>query len=370
MYFKDIIGQEEASKHLTQAVSEGRIANTQLFLGAPGSGTLLLALAYSRYLLCTNRNEEDACGSCTSCTMIDKLAHPDLHFSFPIILSTKIRVTDSFVEKWREVVLKEPYLDPQDWYAHLDAENKQGIIAVNESANIMRKLQLRAFIGGYKIMLMWMPETMNPAAANKLLKIFEEPSEKTVIILVGNNVEKLLPTVLSRTQIFRVPKLSTVDVAKGLTTFADLQEDERMAIALRSGGDLNVALKEAREQNVKVFDRFRDWMRICFKKDVVAAVNFVDETYRSGKEAQKALLRYGLHIGRQCMVLEHQLDELVLAAGPEKKFIAGLAPFLNSEKVDAMQQELNLAHSHLERNANAKILFMDLTFTLFKLIGK
>jgi DNA polymerase-3 subunit delta' len=143
-----------------------------------------------------------------------------------------------------------------------------------------------------------------------------------------------------------------------------------MAIAMRSNGNLNVALKEAREQNGELFDRFRNWMRICFKKDVLAAIDFVDETHRSGKEGQKALLRYGLHICRQCMVLEHQLDGLVLSSGLEKKFITDLAPYLKSEKADEVQQELNLAFIHLERNANAKILFMDLTFTLFKLIGK
>lgn len=370
MYFNKIIGQNEAATHLIQAVQEGRVANTQMFLGAPGSGTLALALAYARYLLCKDPGSEDACGTCPSCTMLNKLEHPDLHFSFPIQLLAKAKITDLYIKEWREMVLKDPYVNAHDWYQLLGNENKQGVIGVDESANIMKKLSLRAFSGGYKIMLLWLPETMNPAAANKLLKLLEEPSNGTVFLLVANSIEKLLPTVISRTQLFKVPKLSTADVATALATYVDLPEDERLAIAMRSSGDMNAALKEANEQNGVLLERFRNWMRICFKKDVLAAIDFVEEVYKSKKEAQKALLKYGLHLSRQCVVYEHRLDQLVLSSGQEKAFIEKFAPYLNSEVAEVIHEELNTAYAHIERNANAKILFMDLTFTLFKAIGK
>jgi len=369
MLFKDIIGQREASTHLLQSVKEGRIANTQLFLGKPGSGTLLLAIAYARAILCTELGENDSCGICKNCTMVNGLAHPDLHFSFPIILNAKERTSDIHLKTWRKAVLKDPFLSAEDWYAGLGMENKQGVIGKDESLSIMKKLLLRSFGGGYKIMLMWMPESMNLSAANKLLKIFEEPADRTVFLLVAENIERLLPTVISRTQIFKVPKLSTIDVAQGLSNYEDLSEEDRMAIAMRSNGDLNAARKDAADQNGQLLDKFRDWMRICFKKDVRAAIGMVEEIGRSGREQQKALLKYGLHMCRQCLVHEQQLDQLVLSAGPEKGFIEKFTPFLNIERTDAVQEEMNTAIAHIERNANSKIVFMDLTLTLFKLIG-
>lgn len=372
MLFKDIIGQKEASAHLMQSLKEGRIANTQLFLGKPGSGTLLLAIAYARAILCTELGEEDSCGKCPNCTMVNGLTHPDLHFSFPIILNAKERTSDFHLKAWRKTVLKDPFLNAEDWYAAVEGENKQGVIGKDESLNIMKKLLLRSYGGGYKIMLMWLPETMNAAAANKLLKILEEPADRTVFILVAESIERILPTVISRTQLFKVPKLSTADVAQGLTSYTDLSEEERMAIAMRSDGDLNAAMKDAKDQNGQLLDRFRDWMRICFKKDVRAAIGMVNEIAGpgTGKEQQKALLKYGLHMCRQCLVHEQQLDQLVLSSGSEKGFVKNFSPVLNIEKTDVVQEELNNAIAHIERNANSKIVFMDLTFTLFKLIGK
>jgi len=370
MLFKDIIGQGEASAHLMQSVKEGRIANTQLFLGKPGSGTLPLAIAYARAIMCTGLGEDDSCGECQNCTMVNGLAHPDLHFSFPIILNAKERLSDLHLKAWRKAVLKDPFMNEEDWYDHLGLENKQGVIAKDESLNIMKKLLLRSYGGGYKIMLMWLPEKMNAAAANKLLKILEEPADRTVFLLVAESIERILPTVISRTQLFKVPRLSTDAVAQGLSRQVDLSEEERIAIAMRSGGDLNVAIKDANDQNGQLLDRFRDWMRICFKKDVRAAIGIVDEIAHTGRERQKALLKYGLHMCRQCLIHEQQLDQLVLSAGTEKGFVEKFSPVLNIERTDAVQEELNSAITHIERNANSKIVFMDLTFTLFKLIGK
>ena len=370
MDLKDIIGQFAAKEHLIQAVQDGRVANTQLFLGASGYGTLAMALAYANYLLCSDRGPTGSCGKCGNCVMMEKLEHPDLHFSFPIFLSEKNKVSDPLVEEWRKTVLKDPYLNAQDWYTHLGNANKQGVIGSHESANILKKLQLRSFSGGYKIMLIWLPETMNPTAANKLLKMLEEPSKGTVSILVTNEIEQLLPTIISRTQVFKVPRLTTANVASGLAKYNKMPEEECQAIAMRSEGDLNAALKEARDQNGAQLDLFRKWMRICFKKDVLSAIDLVDEIYRSGKEGQKALLRYGLHVSRQCLVYEHSLDELVNSIGQEKVFVEKVAQYLNSDIAMVLQEEFNKAYSHLERNANAKILFMDLTFTMFKNIGK
>lgn len=370
MFFNDIPGQREAANHLQHAVQEGRVANTQLLLGAPGAGTLALALAYARYLLCEDRRREDACGQCNACSMIDKLAHPDLHFSFPIHLKEKAKVSDHYVQEWRNAVLKDPFLNTQDWYATLGNANKQGIIGKDESQSIAKKLSLRSFNGGYKVLLIWMPETMNSTAANKLLKAFEEPTPGTVVLMVAQSVENILPTVLSRAQLFKVTKMTTIDVAKALTTLVDLPEEQCKEIALRCGNDLNEAKKEALGHHGQVLDRFREWMRICFKKDVLAAIDFVESVHRSGKEAQKSLLKYGLHMARQCVVQEQVGPELMLSTGEEHDFVERFAPFLNSSKVPVVLEEFDKAYGHLERNANARILFMDLTFTLFKNIGK
>ena len=232
MQFKDIIGQESIKQRLRQSVKEQRIPHAQLLYGEPGIGKLQLAIAYAQYLACPNRTEEDSCGVCPSCLQYQKLQHPDLHFAFPIYKekSNRDSVCNDFMGQFREIVLQKGYFSLNDWYAHIGAETKQGVIYEAESSEILRKLSLKAFGNGFKTMIIWLPEKMHNACANKLLKIIEEPPEGTLFLLVSEDPSLLLPTILSRTQQFKVPRLEEKTITKEL-----LEKYEDMDI--RFGGD-------------------------------------------------------------------------------------------------------------------------------------
>ncbi len=370
MYFNNIIGQEEAKHHLLQTVKEGRISHAQLFLSPQGTGGLPLAIAYARYVLCSNKQEQDACGQCPSCVQLDKLAHPDLHFAYPVVLSSKVKVSDDVLPAWREAVLERPYMSANWWYEQLGEDKKQGVLGVAESAEIVRKLALKSFEGGYKVMIIWMAELMNTAAANKLLKIIEEPPEKTLFVLITENHEDILPTIISRTQLLKLNKIKEPTIATALQQAYGLEVTEANAFARLAEGSYFEAgkLVEEREEENQNFVQFRDWMRICFRRDVGEAIRWVDSMAGIGREKQKSFLRYGLHIFRQCIVGNYGDEQLVRLNGTELEFSKKFAPFLNGNNMVALVEEFDTAHYHIERNANPKILFLDLSFKVFKLL--
>jgi len=367
--FSKVIGHAALKAKLIGNIREGRVAHAQLFMGPRGGGNLPMALAYTRYLFCQERDAADACGSCPSCLQMNKLEHPDLHLMFPIFFTDKVKVCESFTAQWRKAVLAEPYLDVELWREQLESENKQLRMGVDIAQEIQRKLSLRSFMGGFKVMLIWLPELMDAPAANKLLKVLEEPEPNTVFLLVSTDAEQLLATILSRAQLTKVPALRPTDLAEALRErFPELNAEESMAIALRSEGDLLEAADMANKGEEELFVFFRDWLRSCYKREVGAVVEFAEGFQKLGRERQKSLMKYGLYLIRQCALQWQHVPELVRVLGQEQEFVQNFSKLLNDANADPIRRELETAHLHIERNANPKILFTDLSYKMMGLL--
>ncbi|MBN8703325.1 MAG: DNA polymerase III subunit delta [Bacteroidetes bacterium] len=372
MKFSEVIGHQETKLKLAQAVREGRISHAQLFLGAEGCGALPMALAYAQYISCTNRNESDSCGTCASCIKYQKLIHPDLHFAYPVAISKDVRVSTAVIATWREKILENPYLNLFDWFLSLDAENKQAIIGTEESAEIMRKLSLTTYEAEYKVMIIWMAEKMNSTAANKLLKILEEPPDKTLFILVCEAEDQLLPTIISRTQTTRIGKLSTEEIKNALMRTQQLSSEDAGKFAFVADGNYNEAMKHAfhATEELNYFDFFRDWMRLSFKLDIQKAMKWIESIAGIGRESQKRFLLYCNQIMRSGLLENLNMPDLVKLEGEEKEFIKKFSPYIGLHNISDFSEELTKAFTHIERNANPKILFLDLTFKMNELLNR
>ncbi len=370
MRFTRVIGHSTLKAKLIGNVREGRVPHAQFFLGPRGSGVLPLALGYARYLLCTDRGLADACGKCPSCVQLDKLTHPDLHLIFPIFLFEKGKTCDPLVPEWRALVLKEPYLDDALWREEQEGgENKQLRMGVDIAAEIQRKLSLKAYSGGWKVMLIWLPEFVDTAAANKLLKILEEPEPGTAILMAGHNPELMLPTILSRVQLVKVSALHEEDLVQALLArHPDLRPEEARICAVRSGGDLLEAMDLAEKNEEELFVLFRDWMRASYALKMPEAVELAERFARMGRERQKGFMRYGLHLVRMSLLQAAGAPDLVRAEGQEQEFIRRFAAMLSAHRAEGLRRELETAHQHLERNANPKVLFMDLSYGMYRLL--
>jgi DNA polymerase-3 subunit delta' len=367
--FSKIIGHAALKARLIGNIREGRVAHAQFVIGPRGSGVLPLALAYATYLFCQEPGEGDSCGRCPSCQMMAKLAHPDLNLAFPIFLSDKVKTCESFLPEWRAAVLEQPYLDDEMWRARLSGENKQLRMGVDIAAEMMRKLSLRSHQGGWKVMLVWLPGTMNLEAANKLLKGLEEPEPKTIFLLVDSSNDRILPTILSRTQLVKVAAPDPGEVAAALRErYPELTLEQAHGIAARSEGDLleAFAMAEGREEELFVF--FRDWLRACYANKVSDTVDYGDYFAKMGREQQKGLMTYALYLIRQCMLQWQDAPQLVRAFGEEMDFVKKFSALLNASNVDGIRRELETAHGHLERNANPKVLFLDLSYRMGALL--
>nr|MDQ3100031.1 hypothetical protein [Bacteroidota bacterium] len=321
------------------------------------------------YLLCTDRQLADSCGVCSSCLQLKKLEHPDLHLAFPIYLSDKIKTCDHFVQAWRTAVIKQPWQDMDLWRDDLDCENKQLRMGVDVAHEIQRRLSLRSFSGGYKVMLIWQPEFMDAAASNKLLKVLEEPEPNTVFLLVCNDAQQLLATILSRAQLIKVPAIPPMAVADALhELYPELSREGAEMIGLRSEGDMLEAISMAEKGEEELFVFFRDWLRACFNRSIVDSGEFTEQFQKMGRERQKSLLRYGLQMIRQCVLQWQQVPELVRAIGQENEFVQKFSKLLHINSAEGIRNELEQAHFHIERNANPKILFMDMSYRIMGLL--
>ena len=371
MLFKEIIGQNEVKKRLIRSVQENRVSHAQLFLGAEGNGSLPLALAYAQYILCKERKADDSCDVCSSCKKNNKLIHPDVHFVYPIALKkNESEISTDVVSAWREAFLENPYINLSDWFSCLDAENKQPVIGVEESGEILRKLSLTTYEGEFKVVLLWMPEKMNIAAANKLLKILEEPTDKTLFILISENEEALLRTIYSRTQLIKINRISDDEIKEALVEKNQMDSGNAARIAYLADGNYNAALKlivENTEENLHLH-KFRDWMRLFFKVDVIALIAWSEEIAKAGRENQKAFLLYGLNIIRECLVGIYGDKKLVRVDGEELDFVSKLSTKLDGNMCGQLFDELNKAILHIERNGNGKLIFIDLSLKCIKII--
>ena len=369
MQFGKIIGQETTKNRLVRSVHENRVSHAQLFLGTQGNGSLSLAIAYAQFILCSNKGETDSCGVCPACQKVEKLSHPDLHFSFPVVAAEADESVD-VVKQFRECYLKSPYMTLGAWTEYHAEANKSPIIATKEAASILNRLSLKSFEGGYKIMIIWMAELMNASTSNKLLKILEEPPELTLFILVSENHEDLLTTILSRTQLIKIPRLKEKEIHSYLTNVLGVNDTNASTIAAVAEGNAFEAqqLLEHSQDETGNLMQFRKWMQICYKNDVLEMMNWVDEIASSGRENQKSFLVYGLQIYRQCIMLHYSEGDLVNLLGQEREFMQKFSPFIMGLNISQINEEFTKAHYHLERNGNPKLIFFNLSMKLMRLL--
>ena len=371
MQFKDVIGQEAIKARLISSYKNNRVSHAQLFLGPEGSGNLPLALAYAQFISCTDKLENDSCGTCSSCVKYSKIAHPDLHLVYPIASSKEVKTSEDLLEKWRSYFLENPYMSLFQWIEQVEAENKQVMIGAEESASILDKLSLTSYESTYKIMLIWMAEKMNISAGNKLLKILEEPAENTLFLLVCENEENMLRTILSRTQLIKMKRLSTDEICEALQKNEKVERSEAVRIALLADGNYNAALRFLKEggSNENNFALFREWMRICLKFNGVKVMEWNNQITALGREEQKNFLHYVLHLLRECMMFNYTGMELMRTENEELTFVKNFSPFIHENNLEKFIDEINSACLQLERNANPKLLFTDLAFKINELLN-
>ncbi len=374
MRFYEILGHEHIKNHLQLSANNGRIAHAQLFVGKEGSGTLAMAIAYAQYLLCNSLNDSVICN-----TKCDKLSHPDLHFAFPTTTNDRVKkhpVSNLFLTEWRQFIVEQPYGNLFNWLQSIGVENKQGAIGVDEAEEIVKSLQLKSYEGGYKVMIIWMAEKMNIAAANKLLKLIEEPPEKTVFILITENEEQIISTIRSRCQVLHFPVLAENDIVSGLISKENISENEARKIAHQADGNYNKALHLLNNDTADfVFEEwFITWIRAAFKAKGNAAVineliGWSDAISKTGRETQKRFLNYCLQFFRQAMLLNYKVNNLVFLEIKTPGFkLQNFAPFIHGKNIIEIDNELNDAIYHIERNGNAKIILLDLSIKLTRLL--
>ncbi len=388
MKFSDIIGQEPLKQRLKRTVLDNRVSHAQLFLGPEGSGKLALALAYAQYINCRKRTPEDSCGECPSCRKYSKLIHPDLHFLYPInstkeVPGTKILCKD-FIAPWREFLLQNNYyVSLPDWYEKIGIEKKQGFINAEDADGINRTLAYKAYEAEYKVMIIWMVEKMNIQSANKLLKNLEEPPDKTLFILISENQEQIIATILSRTQLIKFPRLTDSDIQLALenehatetitaTKIARLADGNYTAALMLAGktGSGSVSLETEQER----FIIFREWMRRCFTiagnlKDYDKLQETIPSLLGDGsREKQKEMLAYGLLIFRICLQYNVGNHHLVKLDGEELDFVKKFSPYIHPQNIDKFDEEFNRAIFHIERNANAQIVLTDLSHLIARIL--
>ena len=384
MLFRDSIGQVATKKLLRLTVLEGRIPHAQLFAGISGIGKLQLALAYAQYLNCPHRSETDSCGTCPTCLQFEHLQHPDLHFVFPIVKTDAADTCDGFLEPWREIILTNRYFDLDDWHKALGVETKQSMIYEKESGEILRKLSLKPYGDGYKVMIIWQPEKMNASSANKLLKILEEPSPKTIFILVSEHPEDLLSTIQSRVQTIRVPQLETQTIVAALME-RGMDATKAADIARIANGSYLAALKKAdaseeNQQELRDFIAlFRDAYTVGVLKDPQKkfdslkrlrqwSLDMADS--KVGREKQKHFLQYAQQQVRENYIRNMAQPELNYQMEDERDFSVKFAPFIHNGNVEAIMNQLDLAERQIEQNGNAKMIFFDLCLQMIVLIKK
>lgn len=374
MFFKEVVGQEGLKKRLIQSVQEERISHAQLFSGPEGTGKLAMAIAYGQYVSCKNRTETDSCGVCPSCHKYAKLAHPDLHFVFPIYNTPKIKnpVSDDFITQWREMVLKSPYFTLGHWLNFIEAENAQGLIYERESDSIYRKLNLKSFESEFKVMIIWLPEKMHVACSNKLLKLIEEPPSKTLFILITEDEEAVISTIRSRAQLVKFPFISKDAIKKALLEIPEIDEGLIPdAVHLANGNFIKAQeYLNPGEDEQFFFQKFQEMMRQAYKREVFQQIEWAEEMARIGRDKQKAFFAFALRLVREYFVLNMKRSTLVYLNQEEKNWGKQFAPFINERNVAAFFNEFELSIKHISMNGNPRIIFLDTALRMVRLIKR
>jgi DNA polymerase-3 subunit delta' len=371
MFFKDIIGQAEIKRQLIQSVKDGYIPHARLLSGPEGVGKVALALAYARYLSCTNRSEEDACGHCPSCIKYNKLSHPDLHFVFPIIKNDKKKkeICDDYLSEWRTFVLQNPYFNLQSWLNFIGAENSQGMIYARESDEIIRKLNLKAYESEYKIMIVWLPERMHEACSNKLLKMIEEPPSRTVFLLISEDPDRIIGTIQSRTQRLPVPPILPKDMDVALSSKVVNDSERADLVHLANGNYLKaIELIETGDEKKQYLELFKFIMRNAWSRNIKNMKADAETFAGWGRERQKYFLAYSQNMIRENFLYKLNLPEINYLNSEEADFSVNFSPFVNEKNVGELMEELALAEKHIESNVNPRMVFFDLSMKIAVLI--
>ena len=366
MFFKDIIGQERQKIFLRQMIKNDHLPHALLFLGPKGCGKLPLAIALAQYILCENKQEE-ACGECNNCLKAHRFIHPDIHFSYPSIGAKN--TSDTFLTDWRSALEKTPYLGYNQWMRLIGAENKQGNINKEECVNIIKKLSLKTFEGTHKILIMWLPEYLGKEG-NRLLKLIEEPPENTVFILVAEDQENILNTILSRCQLVKFSTLEDEEVTKALVEKAGLEEQRAMAIAHLANGDYNEALYIIENKDNDNSNLFLDWLRKCYKGHGVEMINWISKFAELGRENQKQLILYGLHFLREYQLYKLTGQEKLRLTEAEFKTASNLSKVIEFDQIEKINKLLSDCHYYIERNANPKVLFLDASIQMNQILKR
>lgn len=380
MLFSEILGQEHIKSHLTKSAENGRVPHAQLFVGPEGCGTLPMAIAYAQYLLCRNTEGKNTTGN-ESCNLKFKnLSHPDLHFVFPVANTEKIKshpVSKFFMEEWRQLVDRQPYGNLFDWYRILGIDNKQGQIGVDEAQDIVKSLALKSYEGGYKVMLIWMAEKMNTAASNKLLKLIEEPPNKTIFILIAEDEEQIINTIRSRCQVLHFPPLAEEVIKNALIKNYQIPEGDAIKIAHQANGNYNKAcdLVYSDSEDTQFEDWFVFWIRSAFKAKgnksaIHDLISWSETIAKTGRETQKQFLNFCLDFFRQALLLNYNAEGLVFMEPKTSFKLEKFAPFVHGNNIMDISNELQDAIYHIERNGNSKIILTDLSIKLTRLLHK
>ncbi|MCG6188731.1 DNA polymerase III subunit [Maribellus maritimus] len=374
MFFSDVIGQNDIKQRLIRSVKDERISHAQLFAGPEGTGKLGLALAYAQYISCRNRTETDSCGTCPSCHKYQKLAHPDLHFVFPVFNSPKFKnpMSDDFIKEWREMVLKNHYFNLSQWLGSIDAGNAQGLIYERESDSIYRKLNLKSFESEFKVMVIWLPEKMHISCSNKLLKLIEEPPNKTLFLLISENEEAIISTIRSRAQLVKVPFIDNESIKNALLEKTDADPDIIPDAVHLANGSYIKALEYLNpgEDNQFYFLKFQEMMRFAYSRQVLDLINWADEMAAIGRDKQKSFFDAALRLVREYFIFNMKKMNLVYLNREEQDWGKKFAPFINERNIIPISKEFELGIKHIGMNGNPRIIFLDTALRMVRLIKR
>lgn len=372
MQFKDIIGQQKVKNQLIQTVKNNRISHTQLFLGADGVGALPLAIAYAQYINCASPSDTDSCGVCPSCVKYSKFIHPDLHFTFPIIIKDKKSTSNDYMEEWRKALIDMPYLSELEWIQCIDEElKKQANITAEECRSIIKKLSLKSYEAEYKTAIIWLPEYLRQEG-NILLKLLEEPPPKTLIILVAKDIDKVIATILSRTQILRIPNLHDDEISSYLIEKLEVEAVVASSVARISEGSIIRAQAIVNSGDADYFELFTSWMRLCYntRSELYKINAWVDNASGMGREFLKSFLGYSLYMFRASFIHTYGANELISLSENEKTFIINFSKVITKENIVPIVNVVNKNAAYIERNADLKITFLNLSLYIGRLLNR
>jgi DNA polymerase III subunit delta' len=379
MLFKELIGQEQIISQLIGTVASNRVAHAQLFFGGSGRGKLKLAIAYAQFISCRDKDKihkGDSCGTCPSCIKYNKLIHPDLHFVFPVAASKLLSESQKpaskyFLPQWREFLIQNGYyVSLNEWYDKIQIERKQATINTSDCNQIIHTLSYTSYESEYKVMIIWMIEKLYHAAAPRLLKILEEPPDKTVFLLVAEQTDLVISTILSRLHLVKVPPINTQSIGKAAVDLLQLAPDEANQIALLSNGSYKKAmlLHSGMEERQKTFSKFVEWMRMCYAPNVPAIMNFCDENAKHSREATKEFFQFSLDALRVCLMINMKVEEDLRIIPAEKEFYKKFSNFVHQENIEEFLTQFDKAIYHIERNVNASMVYLDLSLTIARLL--